>query len=31
LLEHHGLSSKIVIDLAIGLPALYAGTLLGNH
>jgi uncharacterized protein len=29
LLEHHGLSSKIVIDLAISLPALFAGTLLG--
>jgi hypothetical protein len=29
LLEHHGLSSKVVIGLAISLPALLAGTLLG--
>ena len=29
LLEHHSLSSKVVIDLAISLPALFAGTLLG--
>jgi uncharacterized membrane protein YfcA len=29
LLEHHSLSSKVVIDLAISLPALLAGTLLG--
>jgi uncharacterized protein len=29
LLEHHSLSSKVVIDLAISLPALFAGTALG--
>ena len=26
LLERHGLSSKVVIDLAISLPALFAGS-----
>jgi uncharacterized membrane protein YfcA len=29
LLEHHGLSTKVVIDLAISLPALFAGSVLG--
>jgi uncharacterized protein len=29
LLERHGLSSKVVIDLAISLPALFAGSALG--
>jgi hypothetical protein len=29
LLERHSLSSKVVIDLAISLPALFAGTVLG--
>jgi uncharacterized membrane protein YfcA len=29
LLGHHGLSSKVVIDLAISLPALFAGSMLG--
>jgi lysylphosphatidylglycerol synthetase-like protein (DUF2156 family) len=29
LLGHHGLSTKVVLDLAISLPALLAGTLLG--
>jgi uncharacterized membrane protein YfcA len=29
LLEHHSLSSKVVIDLAISLPALFAGSMLG--
>ena len=29
LLEHHSLTSKVVIDLAISLPALFAGSLLG--
>jgi len=27
--EHHSLPSKVVIELAIGLPALFAGTVLG--
>ena len=29
LLERHSLSSKLVIDLAISLPALFAGSVLG--
>jgi hypothetical protein len=29
LLGHHSLSTKVVIDLAISLPALFAGSLLG--
>ena len=29
LLERHSLSSKVVIDLAISLPALFAGSMLG--
>jgi uncharacterized membrane protein YfcA len=29
LLGHHGLSTKVVIDLAISLPALFAGSALG--
>ena len=29
LLERHSLSSKVVIDLAISLPALFAGSVLG--
>lgn len=29
LLERHGLSSKVAIDLAISLPALFAGSVLG--
>jgi hypothetical protein len=29
LLERHSLSSKVVIDLAVSLPALFAGSMLG--
>jgi len=29
LLQRHSLSSKVVIDLAISLPALFAGSMLG--
>jgi hypothetical protein len=29
LLERHGLSPKVAIDLAISLPALFAGSVLG--
>jgi uncharacterized protein len=29
LLEHHSLSTKVMIDFAISLPALFAGSVLG--